>query len=127
MEPLRLAGGLCQDRERTWRMTRISREARMTVAAETARRSVFAACWCCGGSFPEDQVVRLGDHPEVAVCFACAGYLNRRARESQPASSANRRLRALAQGTRRMVTNRGWHRAPVIGRALRWVDHRSPW
>jgi hypothetical protein len=108
-------------------MTRISREARVTVAAETARESGFAACWCCGGSFPEDRLVRLGDRPEVAVCFACAGYLNRRARESQPTSSANRRLRALAEATRRMVTNRGWHRAPVIGRALRWLDDRSPW
>lgn len=95
----------------------------MTVAAETARKSGFAACWCCGGSFPEDRLVRLGDHPEVAVCFACAGYLNRRAREGQ----ASRRPRALAEATRRMVTNRGWHRAPVIGRALRWLDHHSPW
>ena len=36
-------------------------------------------CWCCGSSFPEEQVVRLGQHPEAAVCLDCALFLNRRA------------------------------------------------
>ena len=33
-------------------------------------------CWCCGSSQSELSVVRLGDHPEVAVCLRCAHFLH---------------------------------------------------
>ena len=99
----------------------------MTTAAETARREDSVACWCCGGRYPERQVVRLGSHPEVAVCAGCARYLNRRATEHEPSSAAVQRVRGVARATRRAVMERGWHEKPVIGRALRWVDRHSPW
>jgi hypothetical protein len=27
-----------------------------------------ADCWCCGQRYPNERLVRLGSHPEVAVC-----------------------------------------------------------
>jgi len=99
----------------------------MTTAAETARREDSVACWCCGGQYPEHQVLRLGSHPEVAVCLGCARYLNRRAREHGPSTAAVQRVRGVAQAARRAAVDRGWHEKPVIGRALRWLDRHSPW
>jgi len=49
----------------------------MTTAAETTRASDAVPYWCCGNQYADDQVVRLGRHPEVAVCLGCARYLNR--------------------------------------------------
>ena len=38
-------------------------------------------CWCCGNSHSEVGLIRLGSHPEIAVCLDCARFLNRRAGE----------------------------------------------
>jgi hypothetical protein len=85
------------------------------------------ACWCCGDQTPPERVVHLGSHPEVAVCGGCAAYLHRRAKEQQPSTPATRRVRGAAGAVRRTVIERGWHERPVVGRALRWLDRRSPW
>src|SRR4029079_683376 len=43
-------------------------------------------CWCCGQSWPESGVVRLGSHPEVAVCLRCAHFLHQQARGREDAA-----------------------------------------
>jgi hypothetical protein len=55
-------------------------------AVKNSVNAGFLECWCCGSSFPEEQVVRLGQHPEVAVCLDWALFLNRRD-ESRPYKS----------------------------------------
>ena len=86
------------------------------------------ACWCCGQNRPESDVVRLGDHPEVAVCLRCAHYLHQRARAREDAArhSTGARLRDGLRVARGLVMRRGWHRAPVIGPVLRWLGPRLP-
>jgi hypothetical protein len=85
-------------------------------------------CWCCGQPRPESAVVRLGGHPEVAVCLRCAHFLHRQARDREdavrpsPAAGIRNRLRA----GRRLVMRRGWHHLPVIGAVLRRLGSRLP-
>lgn len=37
-------------------------------------------CWCCGDETVQSSLLRLGDHPEVGVCFRCVRDLARRKR-----------------------------------------------
>jgi hypothetical protein len=85
-------------------------------------------CWCCGQTRPESAVVRLGGHPEVAVCLGCAHYLHRQAcgREDLARPSAAGRIRDALRASRRFVMRRGWHEKPVIGPVLRWLGQRLP-
>ena len=87
-----------------------------------------ADCWCCGRPRPESDVVRLGGHPEVAVCLRCAHYLHQQARSREDARrpSAAARVRDALRAGRRLVMRRGWHQAPVIGRLLRRLGQRLP-
>ena len=78
------------------------------------------ACWCCGQWRVESGVVRLGEHPEVAVCFGCAHFLH--AARPSPAARARDFLRAA----RELVIRRGWHSLPVIGAMLRRLGSRLP-
>lgn len=97
------------------------------MAPETAVGAAdTVACWCCGARYPEQGVVRLGNHPEVAVCIHCAHYLKRRAR-AREASVTAQRLRGKADAVRGAVMERGWHDRHVLGKALRWVDKHLPW
>jgi hypothetical protein len=87
-----------------------------------------AACWCCGQQRPEFDVVRLGEHPEVAVCLGCAHFLHQQARGREDAArpSPAGRVRDGLRAGRRLVMRRGWHQAPVLGPALRWLGQRLP-
>jgi hypothetical protein len=38
-------------------------------------------CWCCGDRTVRGSLLRLGDHPEVGVCFRCVKVLAKRKRE----------------------------------------------
>ena len=51
------------------------------VAVDHDQADPEPTCWCCGRHYPEDSLVRLGSHPEAGVCFQCAKFLHRRARE----------------------------------------------
>lgn len=85
-------------------------------------------CWCCGHGYEESAVVRLGEHPEVAVCLRCAHFLHNQARgreDAQRPSPAARARDALRAG-RRFVMSHGWHQKPVIGPVLRWLGPRLP-
>jgi hypothetical protein len=86
------------------------------------------ACWCCGRSRPESGVVRLGGHPEVAVCLSCAHFLHRQARGREDAlrPSPAGRVRDGMRAGRRLVIQRGWQHKPLIGPVLRWLGGRLP-
>jgi hypothetical protein len=86
------------------------------------------ACWCCGQRRPEPEVVRLGEHPEVAVCHGCAHFLHQRARAQEDAArpSPATRARDLLRAVRGLVIRRGWHTRPLIGPLLRRLGTRLP-
>jgi hypothetical protein len=87
-----------------------------------------STCWCCGRERPEHALVRLGSHPEVAVCAGCAHWLLRRARLQHDAHdpSPAARVRRLLERSRALVVEQGWHRLPVLGSGLRWIGDRLP-
>ena len=89
----------------------------MTAQAMQAKQgdSGQLVCWCCGQHQSTEDVVHLGDHPEVAVCLGCAHFLHQRAR-------ARDGLRAV----RNLVMARRWHEKPLIGPVLRWLGTRMP-
>ena len=54
----------------------------MAVAAIEHEQVEDPTCWCCGSTFSEEDLVRLGNHPEVGVRTGCAQWLLRGARSS---------------------------------------------
>lgn len=98
----------------------------LTTAAEANQETDAVPCWCCGDQFTNDQVLRLGTHPEVAVCIGCTHYLYRRAKDHSPASAGARGVRRVMQAARGAVIRRRLHEKPVIGTALRWLDRHLP-
>ena len=100
----------------------------MTAEAALDETDGRARCWCCGARRPPDAVIRLGDHPEVALCFRCAhwAHLQARSREDAVRPTPARRVRDALRAGRREVVRRGWHRRPVIGPLLHWLGRRLP-
>ncbi|WP_235079221.1 hypothetical protein [Amycolatopsis orientalis] len=101
----------------------------VAVSVQPERERVSeAGCWCCGGAFPEAELVRLGSHPEVGVCLRCARWLRRRAvqrfDERHPSPAAL--VRGGIQSVRAAVIRNGWHRRAAVGAVLRWIDRRLP-
>jgi hypothetical protein len=88
----------------------------------------LVSCWCCGSTQPEVSVVRLGNHPEVAVCLRCAHFLHQQARGREDAArpSPATRARDALRAARRFVIRHGWHQKPVIGRLLRRLGRHTP-
>ncbi|MGW6932925.1 hypothetical protein ACWGE0_22905 [Lentzea sp. NPDC054927] len=99
----------------------------MTVQPEHDSATV-TRCWCCGGEFPEAELVRLGQHPEVGVCLACANWLRRRAmlRRDELHSSPIGRLRSGVHAVRERAIRKGWHERGRLGVLLRWLDRHLP-
>jgi hypothetical protein len=87
-------------------------------------------CWCCGRHYPEDRLVRLGTHPEAGVCFQCAKFLHRRAREQYDEVHGDHGLtargRAAFKTGREFVLRHGWQNGRFSGRVLRWLDKFTP-
>ncbi|MEO6411853.1 MAG: hypothetical protein ABIO48_04635 [Pedococcus sp.] len=85
-------------------------------------------CWCCGNTFAEHDLSRLGSHPEVGVCAGCAQWLHRRARASldtgrrAPGALVRRAVGAI----RGRVMRAGVHDWPVLGSLLRRLDGHLP-
>ena len=99
------------------------------VAAAVAHDQVERpVCWCCGSTYAEQDLTRLGDHPEVGVCAGCALWLHRRARSAVdvsrrgPAAVVRRGLDAA----RGRVMRGGAQDWPVLGPLLRRLDRHLP-
>ena len=99
----------------------------MTVQPEQERASE-TGCWCCGTKYPEAELVRLGQHPEVGVCLRCARWLQRRAvqRHDEHHPSPTARLHAGIRAVQSAVIRKGWHERGMLGGVLRWIDRRLP-
>jgi hypothetical protein len=85
-------------------------------------------CWCCGSVDAPDKLVRLGNHPEVAVCVRCAHFLSKSAREIEDRARSGLLVHAR-EGFRRLrktVVRHGWHHNKIVGRGLRWVGRFTP-
>ena len=99
----------------------------MTTAAH-GPSSEAPQCWCCGAQYSETALVRLGQHPEVGICFECAHWLRRRATarhdEQHPTPAGD--LRRVVQAARDHVIDRGWHHRRPLGPLLRRIDHHLP-
>ena len=87
-------------------------------------------CWCCGRHFPEERLVRLGMRPEVGVCFPCAKFLHRRAREQDDLVRGDHGLaargRVVLKTGREVVLRHGWQNGRFSGPVLRWMDRFTP-
>jgi hypothetical protein len=102
----------------------------MTTAAAATESDAAETlhCWCCGTAYEESDLVRLGSHPEVALCLACAHYLHLQARGREDARhpSPTSRVRDQVRAARQLVIRRGWQRNRVIGPPLRWLGRHLP-
>ena len=100
------------------------------MTAQTARDETgdLPVCWCCGQPQHADDIVHLGNHPEVGVCLGCAHYLHQQARGREDAAhpSPAARARDALRAARSLVIARQWHEKPLIGRPLRWLGRHLP-
>lgn len=100
------------------------------VAVEDEEMEREPTCWCCGRHYPEDRLIRLGTRPDAAVCFQCAKFLHRRAREQNDVVRGDRGLRARGRVVfktgREVVLRHGWQNGRFSGPVLRWIDKLTP-
>lgn len=85
-------------------------------------------CWCCGRLYPETELTRLGQHPEVGVCLGCAVFLKRRATANRDAGHPGpaSRVRGIIDTVREAVISRGWHEHGPLAGLLRRLDRYLP-
>ncbi len=94
-----------------------------TQAVTEDREPSPSQCWCCGAIEDASGLVRLGNHPEVAVCTGCAHSLSKWAWEIEDQARTGLAVRAR-DGIRRLrktVVRHGWHNNKIVGRGLRWL------
>ncbi|MDQ0279507.1 hypothetical protein QO003_003810 [Arthrobacter silviterrae] len=97
-------------------------------AADTGSGPEQQMCWCCGRTFPESGIIRLGSRPEAGVCLNCTISLRQRARVRAAEGRgglAHWGAQAVNRG-RQGVMARNWHRLPAVGPALRWINRHLP-
>lgn len=99
--------------------------------AMTAVEDEFAGrseCWCCGVVEDQEKLVHLGNHPEVTLCLRCAHWASKQADgiEDHSRTGMAVMLRDRARFARRVVIQRGWHRLPIVGTALRRLGRHTP-
>ncbi|WP_406055606.1 hypothetical protein [Kribbella sp. NBC_00889] len=99
----------------------------MTTNEQTAQPSP-TKCWCCDKEYDERELVRLGAHPEVGICLACALDVKQRAgeREDELRPTATTGLRTGVRRSREWVIARDWHNRPVLGPLLRRINRHLP-
>jgi len=85
-------------------------------------------CWCCGAERAHEDMVHLGNHPEVALCPRCCRFAAKQAWEIEDRTRAGlpAAARQRFREVRREVMERGWHRHPLVGKPLRWLGRRLP-
>jgi hypothetical protein len=104
-------------------------QARKLVTSDTDKQNYTEAqCWCRGSQYPDTDLLRLGQHPEVGICPRCARWLRRRAiaRHDEQHHSLAGRLRGVLQGARDHVISHGWHQRRLLGALLRRLDQHLP-
>ena len=69
-----------------------------------------SGCWCCGDRTVEASLVRLGEHPEVGVCFRCVRVLARRQRAIKRQTHRTRSLPSGWSWWRRVQYRAGFGR-----------------
>lgn len=100
----------------------------MTATAVEDEFASRSECWCCGNVNDPRDLVRLGNHPEVALCLNCARWVHLQAKEIEDRSKTGLtvRVRDELRSVRRRVVQQGWHRLPVVGPGLRWLGRHLP-
>jgi hypothetical protein len=85
-------------------------------------------CWCCGASKNDNELVHLGNHPEVGICTRCAHWVHRRGTQLDDAQhpSIAARLRSIVHALRTAIVNKGWHERGLLGTLLRRIDRHLP-
>jgi hypothetical protein len=85
-------------------------------------------CWCCGRVEDPQNLVHLGNNPEVALCVGCARWAHRQGRaiEDRDKTGPIVRVKDELRSARRKVIQRGWHRNKYLGGALRWIGRYMP-
>jgi len=86
-------------------------------------------CWCCGSFNDPGLMVRLGNHPEVAICTRCAHSISKWASEIEDRDRTGLPVRArdAFRRLRKAVVRRGWHHHHrLLGRPLRWLGRHTP-
>lgn len=86
-------------------------------------------CWCCGSRQRDQDMVHLGNHPEVAVCVRCAHSLHKWAGEIEDRNrhAPTARARDGFRRIRKTVVQHGRHHAHGVGRSLRWLGRYLPY
>lgn len=86
------------------------------------------ACWCCGSTYPEDRIIRLGARPEAGVCLACTIVLRSTARRREPRAVKwpARIVLGMVDRARDTVMRHGWQRRMLIGTLLRRINRHLP-
>jgi len=99
----------------------------MTAQVSVASRD-RPECWCCGRISNADELVHLGNHPEVTICTRCARSVGKWGREIEDRSRAGlaNRARGQLRRLRKLVVRRGWQHLPIIGPPLRWLGRHTP-
>lgn len=97
-------------------------------AIDTSDGGRRSECWCCGTIDDPEQMVHLGNHPEVGLCIRCVYWLRHKAREVEDLSKTGWlvRVRDKIRRVRSTVIERDLHRHPVFGPPLRWLGRRLP-
>lgn len=100
----------------------------MAAAAVEHEQVEGPICWCCGKVFEEQDLSRLGSHPEVGVCGGCAQWLHRRARSAAEtgARTPGAVMRRAGAVARRRIMRAGLQDWPVVGPLLRRLDRKLP-
>jgi hypothetical protein len=100
----------------------------MTAMRTAVESSDGEQCWCCSQSQPREQMVHLGNHPEVALCVRCAHFVHKQAWEIEDGSRAGPLVgaRDAFRRVRREVVRRGWQHSSQFGPALRWLGKHLP-
>jgi hypothetical protein len=85
-------------------------------------------CWCCGTSEDPARMVRLGNHPEVALCTRCARWAAKQAWaiEDRDRTGPGALLRHQLRAVRHSVVGRGWQHHRFLGGPIRWIGKRLP-
>jgi hypothetical protein len=85
-------------------------------------------CWCCGAVHAPNQMVHLGNHPEVAICIRCAYSIKNWAWQIEDGNKTGPGVKArdLFRRARKNVMRRQLHQNKWIGRPLRWLGRRLP-